>query len=462
MNAFLTLINIIVLVIFIVILHMMARKHISFAKRVFTALGIGIVFGVLLHLIYGTHSNVITSTSDWFNIVGQGYVALLQMIVMPLIFISIVAAFTKIQIGEKFAKIGSLIFIFLIGTVTIAAIVGVVYALVFGLDASTINLGNAEQARGSEIAKQAKDLTAHTLPQQILELLPKNPFLDFTGQRATSTIAVVIFASFIGFAYLRVARKQPDHGELLKRAIDAIYSLVMAIVTFVLRLTPYGVLAIMANTLSTSDFGAIWTLGKFLIASYAALITMYIIHLIILSLLGISPIRYVKKTLEVLIFAFTSRSSAGALPLNVQTQTRRLGVPEGIANFAATFGLSIGQNGCAGIYPAMLAIMVAPVANVEIDLQFIVTLIAVVIISSFGVAGVGGGATFASILVLSTLNLPVALAGVLISVEPLIDMGRTALNVNDSMLAGTGTAKLTKHWDKDTFDSNDIAALTSH
>ncbi|HDK8108263.1 TPA: L-cystine transporter [Staphylococcus aureus] len=462
MNAFLTLINIIVLVIFIVILHMMARKHISFAKRVFTALGIGIVFGVLLHLAYGTHSNIITSTSNWFNIVGQGYVALLQMIVMPLIFISIVAAFTKIQIGEKFAKIGSLIFIFLIGTVTIAAIVGVVYALVFGLDASTINLGNAEQARGSEIAKQAKDLTAHTLPQQILELLPKNPFLDFTGQRATSTIAVVIFASFIGFAYLRVARKQPDHGELLKRAIDAIYSLVMAIVTFVLRLTPYGVLAIMANTLSTSDFGAIWTLGKFLIASYAALITMYIIHLIILSLLGISPIRYVKKTLEVLIFAFTSRSSAGALPLNVQTQTRRLGVPEGIANFAATFGLSIGQNGCAGIYPAMLAIMVAPVANVEIDLQFIVTLIAVVIISSFGVAGVGGGATFASILVLSTLNLPVALAGVLISVEPLIDMGRTALNVNDSMLAGTGTAKLTKHWDKDTFESNDNAALTSH
>ncbi|HEI7569611.1 TPA: L-cystine transporter [Staphylococcus aureus] len=462
MNAFLTLINIIVLVIFIVILHMMARKHISFAKRVFTALGIGIVFGVLLHLVYGTHSNVITSTSDWFNIVGQGYVALLQMIVMPLIFISIVAAFTKIQIGEKFAEIGSLIFIFLIGTVTIAAIVGVVYALMFGLDASTINLGNAEQARGSEIAKQAKDLTAHTLPQQILELLPKNPFLDFTGQRATSTIAVVIFASFIGFAYLRVARKQPDHGELLKRAIDAIYSLVMAIVTFVLRLTPYGVLAIMANTLSTSDFGAIWTLGKFLIASYAALITMYIIHLIILSLLGISPIRYIKKTLEVLIFAFTSRSSAGTLPLNVQTQTRRLGVPEGIANFAATFGLSIGQNGCAGIYPAMLAIMVAPVANVEIDLQFIVTLIAVVIISSFGVAGVGGGATFASILVLSTLNLPVALAGVLISVEPLIDMGRTALNVNDSMLAGTGTAKLTKHWDKDTFESNDNAALTSH
>ena len=87
---------------------------------------------------------------------------------------------------------------------------------------------------------------------------------------------------------------------------------------------------------------------------------------------------------------------------------------------------SIGQNGCAGIYPAMLCYYGCSVAHVDIDIPFILTLIAVVVISSFGVAGVGGGATFASILVLSTLNLPVALAGVLISIEPIIDMGRTA------------------------------------
>ena len=270
---------------------------------------------------------------------------------------------------------------------------------------------------------------------------------------------MVIFAIFVGFAYLRVARKQPESGSLLKRGIDAIYALVMSIVTFVLRLTPYGIIAIMASTIATSDFQAIWTLGKFMIASYA-LITMYIIHLILLAVMGINPVRYVKKTLEVLIFAFTSRSS-GALPLNIQTQTQRLGVPDGIANFSS-FGLSIGQNGCAGIYPAMLAIMVAPVANVDIDLPFVLTLIGVVIISSFGVAGVGGGATFASILVLSTLNLPVALAGVLISIEPIIDMGRTALNVNDSILAGTGTAKLTGNMDKDKFNSNEYGDLSTN
>ncbi|MDU5815839.1 MAG: L-cystine transporter, partial [Staphylococcus sp.] len=425
-------------------------------------LGLGIVFGIALHLIYGANSKVLETTTDWFSIVGDGYVALLQMIVMPLIFISIVSAFSKIQIGDKFAKIGTYIFMFLIGTVAIAAIVGIFYAIVFGLDASSIDLGSAENSRGSEISSQAKDLTANTLPQQILELLPSNPFLDFTGQRTTSTIAVVIFAIFVGFAYLRVARKQPESGSLLKRGIDAIYALVMSIVTFVLRLTPYGIIAIMASTIATSDFQAIWTLGKFMIASYAALITMYIIHLILLAVMGINPVRYVKKTLEVLIFAFTSRSSAGALPLNIQTQTQRLGVPDGIANFSASFGLSIGQNGCAGIYPAMLAIMVAPVANVDIDLPFVLTLIGVVIISSFGVAGVGGGATFASILVLSTLNLPVALAGVLISIEPIIDMGRTALNVNDSILAGTGTAKLTGNMDKDKFNSNEYGDLSTN
>ncbi|MGD6886821.1 L-cystine transporter [Staphylococcus shinii] len=455
----LTILNIIIFVAFLIGLYIMARKHVSFPKRVFSALGIGIVFGIAVHLIYGVDSKVTKQTMDWFSIVGDGYISLLQMIVMPLIFISIVSAFTKIKVGDKFAKIGVYIFVFLIGTVAISAIIGIISALAFGLDASSIDLGGAESSRGSELASQAKDMTANTLPQQILQLLPSNPFLDFTGQRTTSTIAVVIFAAFIGFAFLRVMRKQPESGNLLKRGIDALYSLVMAIVTFVLRLTPYGILAIMTSTIATSDFAAIWTLGKFVIASYAALIVMYIIHLIIISGIGLNPVTFVKKTGEVLLFAFTSRSSAGSLPLNVQTQKNRLGVPDGIANFSASFGLSIGQNGCAGIYPAMLAVMVAPAAGVEVNLQFILAVIGVVIISSFGVAGVGGGATFASIIVLSTLNLPVALAGVLISVEPLIDMGRTALNVNDSMLAGTGTAKLTNNLDQDIYNQKEYAEI---
>ena len=137
-------------------------------------------------------------------------------------------------------------FYVLIGTVAIAAIVGIIYALIFGLDASSIDLGSAEHSRGTEISKQAKDLTANTLPQQVLELLPSNPFLDFTGQRTTSTIAVVIL-QLSSVLHIYVLRKEPEYGNLLKRGIEAVYSIVMAIVTFVLRLTPYGILAIMAS-----------------------------------------------------------------------------------------------------------------------------------------------------------------------------------------------------------------------
>src|SRR5699024_3891626 len=149
----LTILNIVIFMAFLIGLYAMARRHVSFPKRVFTALAVGIIYGIFMHLIYGVDSSITKQTTDWFSIVGDGYIALLQMIVMPLIFISIVSAFTKIQIGEKFAKIGIYIFMFLIGTVSIAAIVGIVAALLFGLDASSIDLGSAESARGSEIGR---------------------------------------------------------------------------------------------------------------------------------------------------------------------------------------------------------------------------------------------------------------------------------------------------------------------
>lgn len=167
----------------------------------------------------------------------------------------------------------------------------------------------------------------------------------------------------------------------------------------------------MTKTIATSDIDSIAKLGMFVIASYAALIVMFIIHLPLITFSGLNPITYVKKAFPVMVFAFTSRSSAGALPLNIKTQ-KSMGVPEGIANFAGSFGLSIGQNGCAGIYPAMLAMMIAPtVGQNPFEPGFIISVIAIVAISSFGVAGVGGGATFAALLVLSALNMPVALAG---------------------------------------------------
>ncbi|OXS60169.1 L-cystine transporter [Rossellomorea vietnamensis] len=459
MNVWFVLLNILVFLVLIGVLFHMQRKNVSFSKRVFAALGLGIVFGLGLQWVYEAGDENVTQSIEWFNIVGTGYIKLLQMIVMPLVFVSILSAFSKLKRSSNLGKISVLIIGLLVGTTAVAAAVGIATTAAFDLEAIQIDQGNAEAARGVQLEERAAALEGQSYPQKILELLPQNPFLDLTGERATSTIAVVIFAAFIGIAYLGVQRKEPEAAEFFKKIVDSIYAVVMRIVTLVLRLTPFGVLAIMAKTVALSDFDAIMKLGEFVGASYVALIIMFLIHLILLTLTGLNPVTYVKKVLPVLAFAFTSRSSAGTLPLNIQTQKNKLGVSEGIANFSGSFGLSIGQNGCAGVYPAMLAVMIAPTVGINpFTPTFIFTLIAIVAISSFGVAGVGGGATFAAILVLSAMDLPVALAGLLISIEPLIDMGRTAVNVSGAMTSGIITSKVTGELDTETYNKEMIEA----
>ncbi|MCD4837507.1 MULTISPECIES: L-cystine transporter [Neobacillus] len=457
MNNILIAVNVAVLLLLMSGLFIMQKKHVSFSKRVFTGLGLGIVFGFMIHLIYGAQHEVTIGTIDWFNIVGTGYVKLLQMVVMPLVFISIVGAFTRLKLTKNIGKISILVIGILLGTTAISAAIGIGSALGFGLDGIQLTEGEAEKARNEALVERVTTVENMTLPQQIIEFIPGNPFLDLTGARSTSTIAVVIFAAFIGVAYLGIKRKDPENAALFAKIIDSLYAIIMRVVTLILRLTPYGILAIITKVAATSDYDAIVKLGTFVVASYVALILVFIVHLLLLSFAKLSPVNYVKKGLPTLTFAFSSRSSAGTLPMTIKTQTKDFGVSEGIANFAGSFGLTIGQNGCAGVYPAMLAVMVAPAAGIDpFSPTFILTLILVVTISSFGVAGVGGGATFAALIVLSVMNLPVAIVGLLISVEPLIDMGRTALNVSGAMTAGVLTSKATGEFEKEVYQRPNV------
>jgi uncharacterized protein len=459
MDTLLIIVNVAVLLGLAALLFVMQRKHVSFSKRVFAALGMGIVFGYLIHLLYGTDSQVTTTTMDWFSIVGTGYVRLLQMVVMPLVFISIVGAFTKMKLTKNIGKISFLVIGILLGTTAISAAIGIGTTVGFGLDGVTLTEGEAEASRNAMLADRVTEVESMTIPQQILQMIPNNPFADLTGARPTSTIAVVIFAAFLGVAYLGVRRKEPEHAETFAKIIDSLYAIIMRIVTLVLRLTPYGILALIAKVAATSNYEAIVSLGTFVVASYVALALMFIVHLLLLMMAKLSPVQYMKKGFPALLFAFTSRSSAGTLPLNIKTQTKDFGVSDGIANFAGPFSLTIGQNGCAGIYPAMLAVMVAPTVGINpLSPSFILMLIVVVMISSFGVAGVGGGATFASLIVLSVMDLPIAIVGLLISVEPLIDMGRTALNVSGSMTTGILTSRITGDFEQEVYEQKEIAA----
>ncbi|UXI02309.1 L-cystine transporter [Photobacterium sp. TY1-4] len=449
------IINIAVFALLMAFLVKQQRSEQTLSKRVFTSLGLGVLFGAALQLVYGGGSDVIANTLEYINIVGAGYVSLLKMIIMPLIMVSIIGAIIKVKDSGSLGKISGLSIGILLATTAASALIGILISNLFGLSAEGIVQGAREIARGEVLENRLGTVEALSFADMVISFFPGNPFADLAGSRPTSTIAVVIFSAFVGVAGLTVIRTQPELGASFEKFMQVAQEIVRTLVRMVLSLTPYGVLALMTKVVAGSNYDDILSLANFVVASYVGLGLILVMHLVLVSLVGVNPIRFLKKILPVLTFAFTSRSSAGTLPFNIDTQVKKLGNGEGVSNFSASFGATMGQNGCAGLYPAMLAVMIAPTIGINpLDPGFMLTLIAIITISSFGIAGVGGGATFAALIVLSALDMPVALAGLLISIEPLIDMGRTAVNVSGSMTAGTITARLLGQADHAVFEAD--------
>ena len=437
------ILNIAIFLAILFLLNLLFKRTQKLGQTVFVALLIGLGLGAIWQTFFDKESLV--TLLDWTNIVGTGYVRLLQMIVMPLVFISVLSAITKLKQAGALGKISVSVLSILLITTAIAAAIGIAMSYLFNLSAEGLIAGERELAAQASVEGRVEKVANLSIPAMIISFIPRNPFAELTGANPTSIISTVIFSALLGIAALSLRKEDEALVKRIAQGVDTLNKLIMRLVRFVIRLTPYGVFALMLKMAATSKWEDIVNLGTFIIASYAAILLMFIVHGIILALFRINPLDYFKKVLPTLSFAFTSRSSAATIPSNIETQTNKLGNDSVIANFSATFGTTIGQNGCAGIYPAMLAVMVAPTVGIDpFSIGYIATLILVVAISSFGIAGVGGGATFAAIVVLSTLNLPLALVGLLISIEPLIDMGRTALNVNGAMTAGTITNKILK------------------
>lgn len=452
-------------IVFALLLWVLGRTQFikwSLSRKVLLGMILGILFGLGLQLVYGTASPAIDASLQWINVIGNGYVQLLQMVVMPLVFASILSAVARLHNTTQLGQISLMTIGVLLLTTAIAALIGTLLTSLFGLTANGLIQGEAETARYIAIQTNYVGKVADlTVPQLLLSFIPKNPFADLTGANPTSIISVVIFAAFLGIAALKLLKDDAAKGERVLLAIDTLQSWIMKLVRIVMLLTPYGVLALMTKVVAASNLQDIIKLGAFVLVSYLGLALMFMVHGLLLGVSGINPIKYLQKVWPVLTFAFTSRSSAASIPLNVEAQTQRLGVPKSIAGFAASFGSTIGQNGCAGLYPAMLATMVAPTVGINpLDPWWIASLVGIVTISSVGVAGVGGGATFAALIVLPAMGLPITLVALLISVEPLIDMGRTALNVSGAMTAGTLTSQWLHQTDQAILNSSEHDELT--
>ncbi|GAD30117.1 putative sodium/dicarboxylate symporter [Photobacterium leiognathi lrivu.4.1] len=437
------ILNLAIFALLIALLIKQQRTDSTLSKRVFTGLFLGVLFGASLQWFYDPATSVVNDTLEYVNIVGAGYVSLLKMIVMPLIMVSIIGAIIKVKDSSSLGKISFITIGILLATTAVSALIGIAVTNAFGLSADGIVEGAREIARGEALQTRLGSIANVSFADMIISFFPSNPFADLAGTRPTSTIAVVIFSAFIGMAGLTVIKTSPEIGASFEKFIHVAQEIVRTLVRMVLSLTPYGVLALMTKVVAGSNYDDILSLLNFVVASYIGLGLILVLHLVLVSFTGVNPFRFFMTILPVLTFAFTSRSSAGTIPLNIETQVKSLGNGDAVANFSASFGATMGQNGCAGLYPAMLAVMIAPTVGINpLDPSFIASLVAIVTVSSFGIAGIGGGATFAAIIVLSTLGMPVALAGLLISIEPLIDMGRTAVNVSGSMTAGTMTSRI--------------------
>jgi L-cystine uptake protein TcyP (sodium:dicarboxylate symporter family) len=423
----------------------------SFSFRVLAGLVLGILLGAGLRMFGSSDAEALQRSMEWYGLVGNGYVGLLRMISFPLIMIGILSAIVNLETAKSLAKKSATIIVILFLTTALSAVIGIVVTRAFNLRSDTIMVSEVEQKRMAYMEDRSRSNL--TLPAQILRIIPSNPFAAMTGAGDNAILSVVLFAALSGVAVLILAREEPEAAAKFRSGVKVFYGVILELTWMVLELTPYGVCSIMARTLATTNYRAIAALAKFAGASYIALAIVLVVHLLLLVFAGFNPITYLKKAWPTLSFAFISRTSAGTLPMTIQTLNDGFGLDKGLSSFAATLGTSIGQNGCAGVYPAMLAIMIAPTVGIDVtNPVFLAQVVVTVALTSFGVAGVGGGATFAGIMVLSALQMPVGLAGVLVSIEPLIDMGRTAINVSDSMLAGLLSGRLFGEVDRSVYN----------
>jgi L-cystine uptake protein TcyP (sodium:dicarboxylate symporter family) len=423
------------------------KKKVKFSTRMIVSTIIGLVLGISVQLVAGFPSDItevkwIGEVIKWYSLFGNGFMALLKMLVVPLVFLSILKVIVNMKDQQSLGKItGRSIFV-LLGTTAIAAIVAIVIGNLFKLGVGV------EAVEGKA---ELKDISSFV--DTMLGLLPSNPVKAMAD---ANIVAVVIFAAFIGIAIKRLNKK---HEELIKPAIDlieAFYKIMTSVAMTVIKLMPYAVIPLLANTIAGKGISAILNVVNFIIALYVSVIIVFIIHLIIISLNGLNPIKYVKNVIEPLILAFTSRSSLGTLPVTIETLTKKVGVENGIASFAGSLGANMGMNGCAAIYPALMAITIANMSGTSMDFSFYAMLVVIIVISSLGIAGLPGTAIMSVSVVISGMGMGAyfPLAGAILAIDPILDMGRTALNVDGAMVTAVTVSNSLKELDKEVFNNN--------
>ena len=403
------------------------KKHMDFAVVVMIGTGLGLVLGLAIQYVAGfpdapMEVPFVAETTTWFAMVGSGYINLIKMIVVPLVMVSIMQVIINMQQGKTMGRLVQKTIMVTMGMVAIASVTGIVIGMLFGVGkgAALVEDGTATAKEITPVAPTIKNL----IPGNIVKAMVDS-----------NIIGLVIFSAFLGLAIWWINYESKEAAKPLYDLINAAHKAMINMALLILDYMPWAVMALLANTIAQRGLSSILEVGKFIIALYIAAAIQFVIQLILLTVNGLNPVVYMKKSFATMLMAFTSRSSVGCLPMTIETLTKKLGVDQGTASFVAGFGTTAGMQGCAGIFPALLIIYVCNVTGTPIDITMIVMTIFVVTIGSLGIAGIPGTATMAASVGLSGVGMGAQFAMVspILAIDPIIDMPRTMLNVTGSL-----------------------------
>ncbi|EJT6495490.1 dicarboxylate/amino acid:cation symporter [Clostridium perfringens] len=385
----------------------------KFSFATLTALTLGVVLGIIFK------ENIL-----FLDTIGKAYMSLIKMIVVPLVVTSLITSIVRLENLDTLKSIGLKTFTVLLGTTGAAALIGIIVA-------SSLNLGQGLKFIGAENFK-AREIPGFS--KVLIDMLPSNPLAAIVENKI---IPIVIFSMFIAIALVIEDNTNKEKAKPFKDFILSAYDIVLRITKMVLRIIPYGVFALIATAAAKNGMDTLMSLIWVILAVYiAAFLQFLFVYTPLISFVArMNPLKFFKGIFPAQVVAFTSQSSYGTLPVTIKSLVEGVGVSENIASFVAPLGSTIGLNGCGGFYPAIVAIFAANVFNVELTIYSYILIVLTAIISSIGIAGVPGSATMSTTVMLAALGLPIEALAMVIAVDSIIDMIRTATNVTGASVA---------------------------
>lgn len=402
--------------------------------KVLIGMSLGLVVGTLLGPSVGwVAPETGTLIGNWLAFPGQLFLATIQMIVIPLVIASVVRGLAASENLEQLRKMGIRVTMFFVVTTAIAATIGL---WVGGL----INPGNMMTGLTTPPA-EAAPATANlpgidAIPETLIGLLPGNP-LDamVEGQM----LQVVIFSIIMGVALVSMS---PEKAKPMLDILDSLQQICMTVVRWAMRMAPYAVFGLMAQLTTTLGFRAMLGMASYVATVLLGLAILMLLYLTILKLLaGVPPLKFVKDTRDVLLLAFSTSSSAAVMPLSIRTAEDKLGVRPSISQFVIPLGATINMNGTA-LYQAVATVFLAQVYGIDLSVGSMALVVAMAVGASIGSPATPGVGIVILAMVLQSVGVPAAGIALIMGVDRILDMCRTAINVTGDLVA----CQLMENW----------------